>query len=111
MKHIILLLSLLCISLSASAASFDCNKVTNSAEKTICADRKLSEFDVELAVKYDFLLHLHGMGGQLSMKEEQVAWLKKRNACKSDKQCLNNKYRKRISEMNANYDAIDKPIF
>ncbi|WP_142744445.1 lysozyme inhibitor LprI family protein [Klebsiella pneumoniae] len=51
-----IILAFLSVSLCAGssfAASFDCNKSKNFAEKTICSDKKLSEDDEVLAKVYN----------------------------------------------------------
>lgn len=110
MRKAFIFLSLLSITATASAASFDCSKASLPDEKTICADRRLNDLDVEIATKYRFLAGLFGMGARDSMRDAQAEWLKSRQACKSDKECLIKSYTKKNNDLNAIYDNINKPL-
>ncbi|ENV2934773.1 lysozyme inhibitor LprI family protein [Salmonella enterica] len=74
-------------------------------KKTICSNRQLSEQDMDMAVKYRWL---RGVAG--NMEDDQQVWLKKRQACGSDTDCLRTLYRQRIQVLNKIYDSIPKPV-
>ncbi|EDQ9731860.1 hypothetical protein BH006_06785 [Salmonella enterica] len=93
-----------------SAASFDCLRVTGTDEKAVCANRQLSDLDVEMAVKYHWLSGLAGMGVAGDMRDSQQLWLQKRRACGGDTDCLHTLYLQRIQALNRIYDAIPKPV-
>ncbi|SDO43932.1 lysozyme inhibitor LprI family protein [Pseudomonas jinjuensis] len=95
---------------SASAASFDCSKALRADEKAICADRHLSEQDVEMATTYRLLSGLFAMGVRGDMQDAQQAWLKQRRACGADRACLEKRYRQRLGALQKLYDGIDKPL-
>lgn len=103
-------LSLLLMASGASAASFDCRQAELPDEKAICADRHLSDLDVEMAVKFHFLKGLMAMGKSGEMSDSQQVWLKRRQLCKGDVGCLNRQYQQRIAELDALYAGIDKPL-
>lgn len=97
-------------SLPLWAASFDCQQATRPDEKTICSVHSLNDMDVEMSVKYHFLKGLLPMGGQGAMADTQQLWLKKRQTCGSDANCLSEQYHQRIAQLDKLYAAINKPL-
>lgn len=95
---------------SVTAASFDCRLARSADEKAICASRTLNDMDVEMSVKYKFLHGIYAMGAAGELKESQAQWLAERRRCGSDKPCLREIYRKRLTTLNHLYDAINKPL-
>ncbi|CAI0723138.1 lysozyme inhibitor LprI family protein [Serratia ficaria] len=95
---------------TAQAASFDCAKAVNADEKAICASRTLSDKDVEMATKYQFLRGLFAMGARGAMQDRQQGWLEQRRLCGSDAGCLAQSYKVRIAELDDIYQRIDKPL-
>ncbi|WP_262028946.1 lysozyme inhibitor LprI family protein [Microvirga sp. Mcv34] len=90
------------------AASFDCAKSEKADEKAICADRALNDQDVEMAVLYTQLKPLLGMGARGDMEDAQVAWLKQREACGSDRACLGKAYEERVQQLRSGFEALAK---
>lgn len=109
MKRYLILL-LFCVQSAGFTASFDCKKAMSSDEKTICADRTLNDLDVEMSVKYHFLRGLFAMGMAGNIGDEQREWLKARKYCGNRKACLYFHYKKRIKQLDAYYNAIEKPL-
>ena len=81
-----------------SAASFDCSKASNKVERTICSVASISALDEKLAVAYK-------KAGS-SYKQSQRDWLKKRNKCGADANCLFIEYTARIKFLT---DATSNP--
>ena len=74
--------------------SFDCNKAINSTEVTICSDPELSSIDSEMANIYK------NMSSNIEVQNDQRSWMKNvRNACDSDKLCILNAYKSRITQL------------
>jgi len=94
----------------ASAASFDCKKARQADEKAICADRQLSEMDVQVATTYRLLRGLFAMGMRGNLGDSQLAWLEQRRACGANKACLKQRYQERLGALQKVYDGIEKPI-
>ena len=92
----------------AWAASFGCSKAEAADEKAVCADRQLSDEDVEMAVLYTQLKPLLGMGARGDMEDEQAAWLKRRGACGTDRVCLGRAYQERIQQLRGGLEALAK---
>ena len=94
-----LILALL-LAVPASAASFRCAKAKLPDEKAICADRRLNDLDVELAVRLDVIKHLVLMGTRGALMDDQQAWLTARHQCGADHNCLTRHYDDRLEEIN-----------
>ena len=90
----------------ASAASFKCAKARAADEKAICADRRLNDLDVELAVRLDVVKHMVAMGQRGALMDDQQAWLRARRACNADRLCLQRRYGDRLEEVNGALQRI-----
>ena len=77
--------------------SFDCAKASNGQEKMICADRDLAKLDVEASQAY--VKAREKSADKDALKKEQLNWIKFSLRACSDKACLTETYRKRISEL------------
>jgi uncharacterized protein YecT (DUF1311 family) len=79
--------------------SFDCNKASNQVEQMICSDSGLSAKDKELVEWYISAVKVakeyNDVDWGRELKETQVKFIKKRNACKT-KPCILDVYEKRI---------------
>lgn len=102
--------ALAAMALPASAASFDCKKAHHADEKAICADRQLSELDVQMATTYRLLGGLFAMGARGDMGDAQLTWLDQRRACGASKACLKQRYQERLDALQKIYDGIKKPL-
>ena len=90
----------------ASAASFKCAHLRLADEKAICADRRLNDLDVELAVRLDVIRHLVPMGTRGALMDDQQAWLRARHACHADRLCLVRRSGDRMEEINGALQRI-----
>jgi uncharacterized protein YecT (DUF1311 family) len=86
------------------AASFDCAKAGTKVEKLICANDELSKLDEALAAAYADALKSTDPD---SLKAEQKAWLKVRNAC-TDTTCVRQTYEARLVVLRPS-TALSKP--
>lgn len=109
MFKVLLFSSLVSVS-AAQAASFDCDKALGLDEKAICANRSLSDKDVEMVTKYQFLRGLFAMGTRGEMQDRQQSWLAQRKQCGSNVDCLWQSYQTRIAELDDMYQHINKPL-
>jgi len=80
-----------------NAASFDCNKATTETEKAICDDPELSALDKRMSKAYKRARGSTSSGDKY--KSNQFKWLKSRDACISDKQCLLKSYNNILNEL------------
>ena len=79
--------------------SFYCRGRLNPAERTICDSSYLGKLDRKMAREYHFQM------GELSRRERRILrrdqrkWLRDRNRCRYDEECLDNLYNQRIEEL------------
>ncbi|MGV8937161.1 MAG: lysozyme inhibitor LprI family protein [Allorhizobium sp.] len=105
------LLSLLSGTSAANAASFDCNAESLKAdEKVICENRDLNDADVRMVTTFELLGGFLAMGSRGALQDEQVAWLKTRQACEADIECLKAVYAARMAQFSALVDKIERPL-
>ena len=82
---------------AAFAPSFDCAKASTAQEKMICADRELSRLDVELSQAYSRARSQRA--DKDGLRKEQTQWLRTNVRACTDKPCLADTYKKRITEL------------
>jgi len=82
----------------SSAASFDCHKASKEIEHRICADPDLNSYDSQLEGAY--LGALDRSNHPPQVKEQQMAWLKERDAC-ADNKCMSTAYLRQIQHLSA----------
>lgn len=80
-------------------ASFDCSKATTKTERTICASMSLAAWDRSVQLAWNWRLELTDVEKQPALRLEQQAWLKKRDACGADAQCLTDAMEERVGEL------------
>ncbi|MDP9839629.1 uncharacterized protein J2T09_004405 [Neorhizobium huautlense] len=106
-----LLLGLTLPALTASAASFDCNGEKLAAdEKVICENRDLNDADVKMVTTFEILTGLLAMGTRGEMQEDQATWLKRRQACSGDVECIRTAYVERLKQLSETFEKIDRPL-
>lgn len=99
MKPTILFALFISLSSSVFAASFDCAKAGTTVEKLVCQNLFLSKLDDALAKNYgDLLKSNDNLYPKKELREEQKAWIQKRNAC-ADAKCLVGLYGDRVDEL------------
>jgi uncharacterized protein len=99
LRAILILLAAAVATSPAAAASFNCKKAKLPAEIAVCADPSLSTADEELARQFGPLIEIGGPDDVKAIKKEEDAWLKSRNACASDKQCIARRYQERLKQL------------
>jgi uncharacterized protein YecT (DUF1311 family) len=77
-------------------ASFDCSKASTAVEGMICGNAELAALDIRLAAAYKSLRN--DAPDKAALKQEQVAWIKQRNACRVT-DCLISSYSERAEAM------------
>lgn len=97
MRVLIAAMFLAVTAVSAQAeASFNCARAGTAVEKTICADE-----NDELASRDSILAELYASlkeeGGSEEILKGQKSWLRERDACGRDVECLNASYDERIA--------------
>ena len=106
MKNVLTLILLL--TLSVFGVSFDCAKAKTNVEKMICSDPELSLLDENLSQVFNKALKISKYKNAL--KTQQLMWLKERNKCDDDIDCVINSYRDRLSVFKHSYKLYEKPL-
>jgi uncharacterized protein len=86
---------------AADYAPLDCAKASSAAEQTICSDYGLGQREARVATLFEITTSLVGMGQRGDIQDQQRAFLKERDACKSSIPCLRNAYEAREKQLEA----------
>jgi hypothetical protein len=76
--------------------SFDCSKVTDATDLTICSNAGLSQLDQQMAALY---VARAQTAGDTAVRDGQREWLHARNQCGADVICLRQEYAARIQQL------------
>ncbi len=94
---------LLCLALaagtSAQAASFDCAKAAGDVEQAICNNPKLSDLDDGLNDNYQLAMANLPADQADALRIAQRSWLKQRDACQGQENCLNGLLSQRAAQL------------
>ncbi len=93
---------------TASYAPIDCAKASAPAEATICGNYALGQDEARVATLYGVITSLVAMGQHGDIMDAQQKWLVRRNACKSDVECLTGAYKARIAALSNAFDTLAK---
>jgi uncharacterized protein YecT (DUF1311 family) len=91
----------------STAASFNCRLASLPAEVLICNDVRIGALDEAMARQYYALINTAPPGAVLQIKAEQKAWLRGRNLCGYDGQCVANAYRHRLGQLGHWRELVD----
>lgn len=80
----------------ASGPSFDCSKVADATDLTICSNDELGLLDRQMAALYFARVQ---SAGDPAARDEQRTWLQDRNQCGADVTCLRKEYAARIEQL------------
>ena len=80
----------------AAGPSFDCSKVTDATDLTICSNASLSQLDQQMAALY---VARAQTAGDTAVRDGQREWLHARNQCGADVICLRQEYAVRIQQL------------
>ncbi|MBB4130917.1 lysozyme inhibitor LprI family protein [Xanthomonas sp. 3075] len=101
----------------AWAASFDCKQASTAVEKRLCAVPALGNLDDQLDESYRALVETTPRSSVASVRDQQRAWLRQRNACAQDAQlddCLQRTLKARADvltkALTAQQHALDRII-
>jgi uncharacterized protein len=89
----------LLLPISAQSQSFDCNTNRQPAEIKICQNRELSRLDERMDYWYNNRKSDYTGAVLRSFVQEQRAWLRHRNECRYDSECIKDTYIQRIQEI------------
>ena len=97
MRLTLAFLTLLVLPFAAHAASFDCVKASSPAEKTVCAHADLSTLDSDLNAAYNTALS--AAATPTTLRDTQRSWIKQRDACGTNVDCLQHVYNERLERL------------
>lgn len=93
----LVLVSVVLLGRTTEAASFDCKQAQLAAERAICGDANLGRLDEQTAGLYFLIVGSGGPADTIArVKTTQGAFLKSRNACGSQPDCLVDAYTARM---------------
>ena len=95
----LLSVSLLALALPqiAAAIPIDCSRASTANERAICADPFLLQTDARLDTLYDISTRLVSSTERESLLDSQRTWVKEREQCGTDKNCMRAAYARRAS--------------
>ncbi len=88
------------------AQSFDCAKASTAVEKQICNDPDLGLMDTELGSVYGALRKSLSGDARSALRDSQRAWMRQRNACDAQSDCVTEAYVQRLRELDRDYDVF-----
>ncbi len=94
----------ICIAAAASGADYapiDCAKPDTPSLRTICKTHALGQSEARMATLFSIATALAAMGQRGEMVDTQHEWLKTRDACRKDRDCLARAYASRIEHLGA----------
>jgi len=101
----------LLVTQQALAAGMDCTKAASAVEKTICTNTGLYELDAQMGSAYRGLIDAAPQA-KSELKTAQRAWLKTRDQCAENVDCLDRSYRERLLSLQQqkNEPAAHQPV-
>ncbi|MBX9711842.1 MAG: lysozyme inhibitor LprI family protein [Xanthobacteraceae bacterium] len=96
--------TILGLTLSAHAADYaplNCAKAKSAAEKTICSDYALGQSEARMATLFELTTSLVAMGQRGEIQDDQRGFIKERDACGANADCIRNVYGARIKQLEA----------
>ena len=79
--------------------SFNCGAASLPAEMAICADTGLADLDNQTTRQFSAKVMATPVASAGALRVEQLRWLRVRNACRSDRECIANAYRARLQQL------------
>ena len=93
-----------------SAGTFDCSKLSNPTEATICGDFELASWDRSAAMALEQLTKQLTPAGKEKLRKAQDAYVRRRNACGTDAGCINNIQEDRVDLLHQLRDLPESSI-
>jgi len=80
-------------------ALFDCSKAGNDTEKTICRTPQLGLLDSRMTKLYHAHKRIQSAADFRAIRQHQLDWLRLRNSCGADSDCVRQMYQNRINTL------------
>jgi uncharacterized protein len=84
---------------AADYAPMNCSKPGAAAEKAICSNYALGQLEARMATLFEWTTSLVAMGQRGEILDEQKAFLKLRDGCKANVNCIRDAYGVRIQQL------------
>jgi uncharacterized protein len=81
----------------AFSLPINCAKAATPNEKTICSDPTLLQADARMDTLYNVSLHFVAMGTRGDLEDQQLVWIRQREACGTSNPCIRAAYKKRTA--------------
>lgn len=97
-------------STAVTAASFDCSKASIPFEFTVCENQTLSSLDDKMSATY-MAARRNSPNNLTQLRSDQLTWIVNARTCGSNVSCIENSYKKRISELGgaqSNASVVDR---
>lgn len=97
-------------------ASFDCAKAMTLVEKTLCSSVELASYDVSISELYHYAKEYYqiadGSGEENKrLVTEQKAWIKQRDKCGANTECLFNAMAERVMTISEERTQYEEQLF
>ena len=79
-----------------AAQPIDCGKAHSSTERTICHTPALLQADARMTAYFEIATQLVPMGSRDHLRDAQVAFPQKRDACGTNRACIADAYRQQM---------------
>jgi uncharacterized protein len=86
---------------AADYAPLDCTKTNSEAQRVICTNYGLGQIEARMATLFEVTTALVAMGQRGEIQDDQRIFLKERDACRSNIDCIQNIYDARINRLEA----------
>ena len=85
----------------------DCAKAASAAQRTVCADYQLGQFEARMATLFEWSTSLVAMGQRGQLLDDQRTFIDQREVCGTSVSCLRGAYLARISRLEAVMNAME----
>ncbi|MGH1417227.1 MAG: lysozyme inhibitor LprI family protein [Hyphomicrobiaceae bacterium] len=86
-----------------------CAKLKNATEREICLDRHLTRDDAAMNEVYQILKKKLSKADFKALRAEQLGWLKERNRCGNNYQCIRDAYADRLAVIEQELENLEYP--
>ena len=94
---------------AGSPASFDCAKASSRSQKAVCSHPSLAQLDRTLDQIYQKAMGKADAKEQGNLKNAQRIWLSRREACEGVRRCIEEEYRRRITQLQVESGMVPAP--
>ncbi len=86
--------------MAADYHPMDCARANSPADRTVCGDYALGQSEARMAALYGVATSLVAMGQRGDIQDQQRAFIRSREACGANVDCIRAAYDARIGQLN-----------